>query len=493
MANHVHHKFLLSSLAFVVFCAASIALPAQQMQVLGGTLSWTATTVGYNCPHSSSGQQYSQTSYTSFSWNYNNIAYPVSGSASYISWGYGGAHPPCPPEGPSSPVQYTVPSAIGFAANCSFSFAPTGSGSGTTNTQSCGNGAAPVVGSLTLSNPTTNAGVQLMGGGSPALVPLGNGQNSKALQLVYVNTSQDVALAYSINGLTYYNVGSLSVPGHTGNVAELDCTPAYSDHCGVAAAALNGNLYVAYNDISCNCLHVLEGTVVPNQTVFTWTDVYDDTAHQLVATPEMLVVPNGSHFNLIVRYGTTSGTHEAYSSVLNGATGEWSTQDSNSTSRTQSTLFTMDGNNYAIDIDNDDNTGALFITELDDNGVAISGTTNGFQGYDSVNIVQGFSSAVYSSVNGNCALVTSMPPAPASTELQVFSTLDYYDFAAGEFWGNQTLSNFQMVGYNGFYGDFATAVYPPQPSASAQIVIVYRGDSNGDLYATSGNLPVCEQ
>lgn len=495
MANHVHHKFLLSSLAFVAFCNTLVAIPAQQMEVLGGTLSWSATTAAYNCPHSKTGQQYSQTNYTSFSWNYNNIAYPVSGSTSYISWGSGDTHPPCPAEGPSNSVPFTVPSAIGFSANCSFSFAPTGSGGGTATTQSCGNGTAPVVGSLSLSSPTINTSVQVINGGGPALVPLANGVNSKALELVYVNGDQDVALAYSTGtGLSYTNVGPLSVPGHYGNVAELDCTPAYSDHCGVAAAALGGNLYVAYNDVSCNCLHVLEGTAVPNYPVFNWTDVYDDTAHQLVTTPEMLVVQTGtSVLNLIIRYGTTDGDHEAYSSLLvyntSTKTGVWSTQDSNSTSRTQSTLFTMDGKNYAIDIDNA-NMGELYITELDDNGVAISGTTNQFQGNDSANVGQGFSSAVYGSLNGNCALVTSMPL--GSNELQVFSTVDYYDFADGEFWGSQALSNFKIPEYNGFYGDFATTVYPPQPSASAQIVIVYRGDSNGDLYATSGNLPVCE-
>lgn len=348
------------------------------------------------------------------------------------------------------------------------------------------------VNALTLSSPTINTGVQVINGGGPALVPLGNGLYSSALELVYVDTSQDLRLAYSTDGLHYTD----SDPGgygihlaSSGNPIELDCTPAYSDHCGVTAAALNGQLYVAYNDYSCNCLHVLAGTPVPNYAVFQWADVYDDTAHQLVTTPAMLVVPvpNQQNPNLIVRYGTTEGDHEAYSSVLNGGDGEWSTQDSDSTSRTQSTLFTIDGTNYAIDLSNPDYSGALHITELDDNGVAIPGTTYQLQGGDSGNITQGFSSTVYNGY-GHCAFVTSMPP--ESDELQIFSTSDYYNFADGGFWGPQTYSNIQEVPYESDYpGDFAISVYPPQPSGSAQIVVVYSGDSNGDLYATSGTPP----
>jgi hypothetical protein len=346
------------------------------------------------------------------------------------------------------------------------------------------------VNALNLSSPTINTGVQIINGGGPALVPLGNGLASNALELVYVNTLQEVALAYSTDGLHYTNVGRISVP-YGGGAAELDCSPEWSDHCGVAAAVYNGQLYVAYNDISCNCLYVLKGTAVPNYAAFTWTLVYTaQPAYQLVTTPAMLKVQDGQYADLIVRYGTWEGDHEAYSSVLKGETGEWSTQDSNSISRTQSTLFTVDGKNYAIDLSNPDDSGAINITELDNNGVAISGTTYGLQGGDSGNITQGFSSTAYSTVE-NCVFVTSMPP--AKNELQIFSTTDYYNFAEGEFWGPQTYSNIQEVPYEGDYpGDFAITVYPPQPSGSAQIVVAYSGDSNGDLYATSsGTSPVC--
>ena len=71
----------------------------------------------------------------------------------------------------------------------------------------------------------------------------------------------------------------------------------------------------------------------------------------------MLTVQDGQYedLNLIIRYGTTDGDHEAYSSLFvhntGTKTGAWSTQDSNSTSRTQSTLFTIDGKNYAIDLE----------------------------------------------------------------------------------------------------------------------------------------------
>jgi hypothetical protein len=383
---------------------------------------------------------------------------------------------------------WTTPSTIppAGAQSESVTFTPTD----TTHYNTVTGSTTASVNALTLSSPTSNAGkgIYLQIGGGPALVPLGNGLYSNALELVYVNPSQDVALAYSTDGLNYTNVGPISVPGHNGNVAQLDCTPAYSDHCGVAAAAHSGLLYVAYNDVSCNCLHVLRGTPVSGQAVFTWTDVYADTAHVLVTTPAMLWVPNGPYYNLIVRYGTTSGTHEAYSSVLNGSNGGWTTRDSNSTSRTQSTLFTIDGAIYAIDLSNPDYSGQMNITELDTNGVAISSTTYPIQ-YVSGNITQGFSSTVYSGF-GNCVFVASMPP--ASNILQILSTSDYYgSFAHGEFWGPQTYSNIQVVPYNGFSGDFAMTVYPPQPSGSAKIVVVYRGDSSADLYAASGTPAPC--
>jgi hypothetical protein len=343
------------------------------------------------------------------------------------------------------------------------------------------------VDALTFSSPTINTGVQVINGGGPALVPFGNGLYSNALQLVYVNELQEVALAYSLDGLNYTNVGRISVPYGSG-VAEPDCSPEWSDHCGVAAAVYNNQLYVAYNDISCNCLYVLAGTPVSGFAAFTWTLAYiAQPAYGLVTTPAMLVVQTQIKppiFNLIVRYGTTEGDHEAYSSVLNGTTGQWSTQDSNSTSRTQSTLFTIDGN-YAIDIDNDNNLGAMYITELDNNGVAIPGTTNQLQGGDSGNITQGFSSTVYNGV-GHCAFLASMPP--ASKELQmVAASSDYPDIAGGRNWGTQTFSNIQEVPYEGDYpGDFAITVYPPQPSGSAKIVVAYSGDTNGDLYAAIG-------
>jgi hypothetical protein len=343
------------------------------------------------------------------------------------------------------------------------------------------------VNAVALSSPTINTGVQINNGGGPSLVPLGNGLYSKALELVYVNNIQNVSMAYSTDGLNYTNVGPLTVP-YGGGVAELDCSPEWSDHCGVAAVAYENKLYVAYNDISCNCLYVLAGTPVPNYAEFTWTLAYiAQPEYWLVTTPAMLVSAAG---NLIVRYGTTERDHEAYSSVLNGQTNTWSTQDSNSISRTQSALFTIDGNNYAIDLSNPDYSGAINITELDDNGVAIPGTAYELQGGDAGNTTQGFSSTVYNSY-GHCVFVTSMPP--ASNELQIFSTSDYYSsFANGEFWGPQTYSNIKEVPTGGDYpGDFAIAVYPPQPSGSAKIVVAYSGDSNGHLYAASGIAAPC--
>jgi hypothetical protein len=331
----------------------------------------------------------------------------------------------------------------------------------------------------TLPNPTINTGVHVMNGGGPALVPLANGLYTNALELVYVDTLQDVALAYSTDGLHYTNVGYINPP--PGGVAELDCTPAYADHCGVAAVAYNKQLYVAYNDYSCNCLHVLRGISVPGYAVFTWADVYNDTAHQLTTTPTMLVTAEN---NLIIRYGTTVSGNNAYSSVFNNGTQTWSTQASDGVSPTQSTLFTINGANYAIDKSPGDSD-QVNITQLGENGVAISGTIYPLQNeYATL----GFSSVVYNNDEWT-VFVASMPQ--GSNELQLLSSSAYYDFAAGEEWNYQKYSNIVLVPYDGSYpGDFAMTVYPPQPSGSAEIVVAYSGDSNGDLYATSGTVPV---
>ncbi|HET9099476.1 MAG TPA: hypothetical protein VFN62_03720, partial [Acidobacteriaceae bacterium] len=338
---------------------------------------------------------------------------------------------------------------------------------------------------LTFSNTKTNTGVYLADGGGPALVPFGNGLNSKALDLIYVGHGDDVSVAYSTDGLSYTDVGRISVPYENG-VAELDCTPEWSDHCGVAAASYAGHLYVAYNDWSCNCLYVLKGTPVSGSGVFTWSLDYTDPSHQLVTTPAMLVTTDSSSPNLIVRYGTTAGTHEAFSSVLNGQTGTWSTRDSDSVSRAQSTLFSVNGTNYAIDLNNPDTNNVPYVTELDDNGVAIPGTTNQFQGGDSSNVGEGFSSVIYKSF-ANCALVTSL--AANTNELQIFSRSDYYaNFDSGRSWYPQTYSNMKYINSNsyGIYGDFAITYY------SGSIAVVYRGDSNGDLYAATGTPYPCD-
>jgi hypothetical protein len=335
-----------------------------------------------------------------------------------------------------------------------------------------------------LSSPTINSGVQVMNGGGPALVPLANGISASALELVYVGLDQDVRLAYSTDGLHYTETDPGGYGIHlssNGNPLELNCTPSYSDHCGVAAIAYNNELYVAYNDYSCNCLHVLAGTPITNYSLFEWTDVYNDTAHQLTTTPAMLVTTDGTN-RLIVRYGTTVSGNNAYTSVFNPASGTWTTQASNGISPTQSALFAINGVNYAIDKGSGSST-QVNITQLDDNGVAVSGTTYPLLG-DTASL--GFSSTVYNNDEWTVFVTSKLV---GSNDLQILSSSPYYNFAQGSEWGHQTYTN--IVGNGGSYPvDFAITTFPPQPSGSAQIVVAYRGDSNGDLYAASGTVPV---
>lgn len=96
---------------------------------------------GLQLPHSST-MQYSRTYDSSFTWTYLGNTYQISGSATYVSWAYGDTAPPCPQQGATS-LQYTVPSGLGFPANCSFTFTPslsieTSGAGGTVSYQNCG-------------------------------------------------------------------------------------------------------------------------------------------------------------------------------------------------------------------------------------------------------------------------------------------------------------------------------------------------------------------
>jgi hypothetical protein len=130
-------RMVLCLLALATLCLTPTIAPAQSSQVLGGTLRWSESTSAFNCPHSAT-LQYSQTFYSSFTWQYGGTTYPVSGSPSYIAWAAGDTHPPCPPQGAEFPLQYTIPSGLGFPANCSFTFAATVDGAGSVATQNCG-------------------------------------------------------------------------------------------------------------------------------------------------------------------------------------------------------------------------------------------------------------------------------------------------------------------------------------------------------------------
>lgn len=327
-------------------------------------------------------------------------------------------------------------------------------------------------------DPIIDTGVKVIDGGGPALVPLGNGLYNSALELVYVDTLQDVALAYSTDGLHYTDVGYIHPPS---GVAELSCSPSYADHCGVAAVAYNSKLYVAYNDYSCNCLRVLAGTPVSGAAIFDWTVAYNDAAHQLRTTPSMLVSADN---NLIVRYGTTASGNNAYSSVLNASTGAWTIQASNSAVPTQSALFTLSGANYAID--KDSNSTYVYITQLDENGVAVSGTNHRLL---TIAATLGFSATTYNNEAQTVSVASKSPTNVAQGEaLQLLTSSDYYNFADGTLWGNPQYSSLLECG--GSPGDFAIATYPSQSSGSAKLVVAYRGDSKGDLYASSGTVPL---
>ncbi len=296
---------------------------------------------------------------------------------------------------------------------------------------------------LNFSSPTINSNIQVVNGGGPALVPLGNGLYTNALELIYVNISQDVAMAYSTDGLHYTNSspdGRLVVPYGYG-VAEVDCTPAYPDNCGVAAAYYNNQLYVAYSDISCGCLYVLAGTAISGRPDFSWTLLHTEPAYQLVSTPAMLVtMDNSADPKLIIRYGTTIGNDDAYSTVYDIKSGTWTTQASNGSSPTQSTLFTVNQSpinpisgvnywrNYAIDRSADGKE-LVYITQLDDNGVALPGTTYQLQ---YVQAALGFSSTVYNSAYGPLMFVASAHVDNNNLDnvLQVLAAASFFTTAA---------------------------------------------------------------
>lgn len=124
-------KVKLCLLVLVAICAAPRLMRAEAMSVLGGTLSWSTSSAYEPCGNG----QFQIMNYTSFSWQFGNTVYPVSGSVAYIYSSPGGQ---CPAEGPQGKIGYTVPSSVGFSSNCAFLFTPTGPpGEGTIATQSC--------------------------------------------------------------------------------------------------------------------------------------------------------------------------------------------------------------------------------------------------------------------------------------------------------------------------------------------------------------------
>ncbi len=327
------------------------------------------------------------------------------------------------------------------------------------------------------STPTVNTNIQMMGGGGPALVNVGG-----ELQMVYVNIYGDLEMAYATDGHDYTDEGPISYDGHT---IQINCQSNLSDNCAAGAALYNGQLYVAYPSASCDCLHVLAGTESHNAygvPEWTWSWVVDGTGYNLVSTPALVVTTDGSN-NLIIRYGTTVGAYgdDVYSTVLYND-GAWSTQKADAGSPTQDTLFSVNGINYVIDREiccTDVSEDQVNVAEMYDNGVDIIGTGVPLPGSDAS--PSGFSSAVVNNLE-NTVLVATYSPYDGE-DLQLLEGSTYYGLDT-ESWGNQIYTN--IVGtYGPGYNEFAIAQF----GSPNEVAIVYRGDSNGDLYSTFGYVP----
>ena len=123
--------------------------------------------------------------------------------------------------------------------------------------------------------------------------------------------------------------------------------------------------------------------------------------------------------------------------------------------------------------------------------MAVPGTTYLLQGGDQAAL--GFASTVYWLWESNIIVASAhVDNNNLGNVLQILTATNFggnASFATGNLWGNPYFSNIQVTGDSNAQvylpGDFAITTYPQQPSGSAQIVVVYRGDDpNGDLYAT---------
>jgi hypothetical protein len=119
---------------FALCASATQAMAQNQMNVLGGSLTWSTSSSSQPCGTG----VFQIMEYTSFQWQYGSTTYPVNGSTAFI---YNSPAFQCPPDGPQGGVGYTIPSNLGFPANCAFVFTPTGpsggGGAGNVATHQC--------------------------------------------------------------------------------------------------------------------------------------------------------------------------------------------------------------------------------------------------------------------------------------------------------------------------------------------------------------------
>lgn len=103
---------------------------AQSTSVLGGTLTWSASSSWAPCGNG----QFEITQFSNFNWQFGSKVYPVSGSAAYISNSPGGQ---CPNDGPQGGVGMSpLPAGVPFPVTCNFAWAPTSPTTGAVSAQS---------------------------------------------------------------------------------------------------------------------------------------------------------------------------------------------------------------------------------------------------------------------------------------------------------------------------------------------------------------------
>jgi hypothetical protein len=270
------------------------------------------------------------------------------------------------------------------------------------------------------------------------IVPFGSGLYPNALFMAYVNGSQEnnIGVAYSLNGTTYTNFGSI-VDSSTGSRYNVNCSASTPATCAPAVITFKSKAYIAFADQTTGGLDVVQVSQIASNAAWSYSLIHTDTTVKLTSAPTMIASPDGVH--LLIRYGTsnTSQKNSTYVTSFDGSS-TWSTYASGGYAPTQSAMVVLASQIYAVDKQNNSDNG-VWVTKLDNNGNNLTGGQ--ISGWATG---AGFSATVYKN-----NIVVAFQQDASSNYLWVFSSPNGSSWTGQEYTSNQIGATPAIAAYNG--------------------------------------------